>query len=153
MGCILNKLARRIIVFLEIGGGTLGIVILLSHFSHESITAIIIYVFAILYYAFGITAGILLAESNSKGVSWSKIYQLLQIPLINSPFFSYMVTSGGYICLVISTGATNIDLKAFLGSNIYISVFHGSSPWSVGVNFLGIAAFLLLRKYNKATGR
>ena len=48
-------------------------------------------------YAFVLVAGVLLLENSERGIHLSSIAQLLQLPLIGTPIFSYGLHCGAFI--------------------------------------------------------
>lgn len=143
----MNVWVRRGISLLEIGGGAVGIVATAPFLFQPDRLKIVLGMVALTYYLFGIGAGLLLAESNPKGLVSSKIYQFIQIPLVSSSFIGYSIASGAYMCLIVDK--TGIDIRGFLGSSLDLSILHPDSPWAIGINLVGLAAFLLLRKSGK----
>ena len=63
---------------------------LLPFRTHDSIVALI----GLALYAFVLVAGVLLLENSERGVRWSGWAQLLQLPLIATPVFTYALHCG-----------------------------------------------------------
>jgi formate/nitrite transporter FocA (FNT family) len=87
----MNCWLRRLIAVIQIGGGFMGIIITLQALANGDKDSLYItsnIVFA-MFFVLGIAAGAALLESAPLGLFLSKIFQLIQIPVISSPFFQY----------------------------------------------------------------
>ncbi|WP_109125342.1 hypothetical protein [Dyella sp. C11] len=136
----------RLIGILEVAGGFFGMVSMLRRLlpfgSHDSIVAVI----GLAFYAFVLIAGVLLLENSERGVTFSGWAQLLQLPLIATPVFSYGFHCGAFV----NVWAT-LHLPAQLGldwhvaSEGFVLAVAGPSLSRIGINLLALRSWLALR--------
>lgn len=139
----MNRWLMRILAVAQIGGGFLGITLVVQQFAANNqnhISATINLAFAALF-AVGIIAGVALLEDYKAGVSLSKCYQLLQIPLLSSPLFEYGLACG--LFGTIRFGAGGFTWNFAMGSR-YIFFINGNAPWNFGLNLVAVLFFVYL---------
>lgn len=86
----MRNLLFRLIGILEIAGGFYGVVVMLRRLlplgsTQDSITALL----GVALFGFVLVAGVMLLEGSERGIRLSRWAQLLQLPLIATPVFSY----------------------------------------------------------------
>jgi hypothetical protein len=133
----------RILAVAQIGGGFFGIMLVIQQFAtnnQNAISTIINLAFAALF-ALGIIAGIALFEAPTTGVTLSRFYQILQIPLFSSPFLEYGFASGLFGTIRFSASSFNWNFA--MGSR-YILFINGNAPWTFGLNLVAVFFFVYL---------
>lgn len=138
---------RRIIAVAQIGGGFMGstlIIVSLMSEKQDNISGSIQLFFAALF-GFGIIAGVALIESSKYGILLSKIYQVIQIPILTSPIVQYAFCSGLFGTVNFSANGFNWDL--FVGSR-YVFFIGADVSFGFGLNLVAIFFFLALVKMN-----
>ena len=88
----------RLIGILEIAGGFYGVAAMLHRLlplgsTHDSIVTLI----GLALFGFVLAAGVQLMDGSDRGVRMSGWAQLLQLPLIATPMFSYALHCGAFI--------------------------------------------------------
>jgi len=132
---------------LEVAGGFYGVVAMLRRLlplgsTHDSVVAVI----GLLLFGLVLVAGVLLLEGSEGGVRLSRWAQLLQLPLIATPVFSYALHSGAFINLFATVQAAprlGIDWDA--GRQGFGLAMAGPSVSRIGVNLLALGSWLVLR--------
>jgi hypothetical protein len=141
----MRQILFRLIGILEVAGGFYGMVQLLPGllaFGPLRVAAIGLIAFAL--YAFVLVAGVLLLENSERGIRLSSIAQLLQLPLIATPIFSYALHCGGFINLF-TTFHLHPELTWHFGSQGFKLAFAGPSVSYMGVNVLALLSWLILK--------
>lgn len=141
-----NLLFRLIGVF-EVAGGLYGVAVMLRRLlplgsTHDSIVALI----GLALFGFVLAAGVQLIDGSERGIRMSLWAQLLQIPLLATPIFSYGLHSGAFInvfATLQSTPHLGIDWK--LGSQGFVLALAGPSVSRLGINLLALLSWLVLR--------
>jgi hypothetical protein len=136
----------RLIGILEVAGGFFGMVSMLRRLlpfgSHDSIVAVI----GLAFYAFVLVAGVLLLENSERGVSFSGWAQLLQLPLIATPVFSYGFHCGAFVNVYASLHIpVQLWLDWHVGSEGFVLAVAGPSTSRLGLNLLALLSWLALR--------
>jgi len=132
---------------LEVAGGFYGVVAMLRRLlplgsTHDSVVAVI----GLLLFGLVLVAGVRLLEGSEGGVRLSRWAQLLQLPLIATPVFSYALHSGAFINLFATVQAAprlGIDWDA--GRQGFGLAMAGPSVSRIGVNLLALGSWLVLR--------
>ena len=142
---ISNWIIRTILV-LQIGGGFLGIFLTLQMLLQYdlSVQNLIVYIIAALFFIFGIYSAMLLSERKSKGLDYSILYNLIQIPILSSPILSFEVHVGAYFGIIAQL--TGFSFRPSLGSAYNFSILSPSDNFVIGINILALVIFLILRK-------
>lgn len=97
-------------------------------------------------FAFVLVAGVLLLEGSERGVRLSRWAQLLQLPLIASPVFSYALHSGAFINMFVTLQASpRLGLDWHVGSQGFVLAIAGPAVSRIGINALALLSWLALR--------
>ena len=137
----------RLIGILEVAGGFYGFAaklreLLLSSFAHASLLAAL----ALAAYAFVLVAGVLLLSNAERGVRFSQVAQLLQLPLVATPIFSYAMHCGAYFNVF---AVLHLPLRPGLnwhfGSEGFVLALGGPAASRLGINLLALLSWLALR--------
>lgn len=136
----------RLIGILEVAGGFFGMVSMLRRLlpfgSHDSIVAVI----GLAFYAFVLVAGVLLLENSERGVTFSSWAQLLQLPLIATPVFSYAFHCGAFVNVYASLHIpVQLWLDWHVGSEGFVLAVAGPAVSRLGLNLLALLSWLALR--------
>jgi len=137
----------RLIAILEVAGGFYGMASVLPRLLAVGplhTAAIGLIEFAL--YAFVLVAGVLLLENSERGIRFSSIAQLLQLPLIATPIISYALYCGACLDLFAAVHIpTRPELTWQLGSERFLLAFHGPAVSHLGVNVLALVSWLVLK--------
>ena len=143
----MRQILFRLIGILEIAGGFYGMAIVLPRllaFGPLRTAAIGLIEFAL--YAFVLVAGVLLLENSERGIRFSSIAQLLQLPLIATPIFTYALHCGACIDLFAAVHMpTRPELSWQFGSQRFALAFAGPAVSRLGVNLLALLSWLVLK--------
>lgn len=136
----------RLIGILEVAGGFFGMVNMLRRLlpfgSHDSLVAVI----GLILYAFVLVAGVMLLENSERGVTFSSWAQLLQLPLVATPIFSYALHCGGYVNVFATLHLpVRLDLDWHFGSEGFVLAVAGPAMSRIGLNLLALLSWLALR--------
>ena len=136
----------RLIGIIEVAGGFFGMVSMLRRLlpfgSHDSIVAVI----GLAFYAFVLVAGVLLLENSERGVTFSGWAQLLQLPLIATPIFSYGFHCGAFVNVYASLHIpVQLWLDWHVGSEGFVLAVAGPAVSRLGLNLLALLSWLALR--------
>lgn len=142
----MRTLLFRLIGILEIAGGLYGAVKMLNRLlplgSHDSVLALI----GLAVFTFVLVAGVLLVEGSEQGVRLSRWAQLLQLPLIATPVFSYALHSGAFINVFATLqAAPRLGIDWHVGSQGFVLAVAGPSVSRIGINLLALLSWLVLR--------
>mgnify|MGYP000862981100 FL=1 len=137
----------RLIGILEVAGGFLGVVAIIRRLlplgsTYETLMAVI----GLALFGFILIAGVLLLEGSERGVSLSRVAQLLQLPLIATPVFSYALHAGGFVNVfaVIHDGM-RLGLDYHIGSHGFVLAVAGPGVSRIGLNLLALLSWLVLK--------
>jgi hypothetical protein len=147
----MNRWMRRILVVLEVGGGTVGLVLLTLSRPWTREMAKGAWFLVALYvclFLFTIAAGLLLSEGTRRGIKWSAVCQAIQIPVVISSALTYRFFFTTHLT-VGSFGSTWVAEYGF-GATFMLagrqvpsfSPLTAGAGW--GVNLIAIVAFLYL---------
>jgi|SRR5580698_9807103 hypothetical protein len=143
----MRQILFRLIGILEVAGGFYGMATVLPRlleFGPLRTAAIGLIAFAL--YAFVLVAGVLLLENSERGIRLSSIAQLLQLPLIALPIFSYALHCGACIDLFAALHLpTRPELSWQFGSQRFVLAFAGPAVSRLGVNVLALLSWLILK--------
>lgn len=136
----------RLIGILEIAGGLYGITAMLRRLlpfgGHGSLVAVI----GLILFGFVLVAGVLLLEGSERGIRLSRWAQLLQLPLIATPVFSYALHSGAFINVFATLQASpRLGLDWHLATHGFKLAVGGPSVSRLGINLLALLSWLALR--------
>lgn len=136
----------RLIGVLEIAGGFYGVVAMLHRLlpfgAHDSLLALL----GLGLYGFVLAAGIQLAAGSEHGVRMSRWAQLLQLPLIALPVFSYGLHCGAFVNVFATLQATpRLAIDWQLGTQGFVLAIAGPSVSRLGINLLALLSWLILR--------
>lgn len=137
----------RLIGILEVAGGLYGVAAMLRRLlplgsTHDSVHALI----GLALFGFVLAAGVQLIDGSERGIRMSLWAQLLQIPLLATPIFSYALHSGAFINVFATLHAApqlGIDWK--LGSEGFVLALAGPVVSRIGINLLALLSWLVLR--------
>lgn len=143
----MRSLLFRLIGILEIGGGLFGLVEMLQRLypGRMNLHTVIAALGAIIFAA-AIVAGVLLLENRRAGVHLSRLVQLLQLPVIATPWFSYglQVGAGAPLAIVLRKPLA-LDVNLHVAEWHWLLALAEPHAWHLGVNLLALAALLILR--------
>lgn len=137
----------RLIGILEVAGGLYGIAVMLRRLlpfgtSHASLVAVI----GLAVFIFVLLAGVELLGGSERGVRLSRWAQLLQLPLIALPVFSYGLHSGAFVNVFATLQATpRLALDWNFGSQGFVLATAGPAVSRLGINLLALLSWLALR--------
>lgn len=137
----------RLIGILEVAGGLYGIAVMLRRLlpfgtSHASLVAVI----GLAVFIFVLLAGVELLGGSERGVRLSRWAQLLQLPLIALPVFSYGLHSGAFVNVFATLQATpRLALDWNFGSQGFVLAAAGPAVSRLGINLLALLSWLALR--------
>ena len=136
----------RLIGVLEIAGGFYGVAATLQRLlpfgAHDSLIALL----GLALYGFILAAGIQLVAGSEQGVRMSRWAQLLQLPLIALPVFSYGLHCGAFVNVFATLQATpRLGIDWHLGSQGFMLAIAGPSMSRIGINLLALLSWLVLR--------
>jgi hypothetical protein len=137
----------RLIGILEIGGGLYGVAAMLRRLlplgsTHDSLLALI----GLALFGFVLVAGVLLLEGGERGVQWSRWAQLLQLPLIAMPVFSYALHSGAFVNVFATLQATpRLGIDWHFGTQGFGLAAAGPAVSRIGINLLALLSWLVLK--------
>ena len=137
----------RLIGILEIAGGLYGVAAalhLLLPFgsAHESVIALI----SLALYGFVLAAGVQLLDGSDRGVHMSSWAQLLQLPLIALPIFSYALHCGAFVNVFATLqAAPRLGIDWHFGSQGFVLALAGPGVSRLGINLLALLSWLVLR--------
>ncbi|MET0330473.1 MAG: hypothetical protein ABW154_03490 [Dyella sp.] len=137
----------RLIGMLQIAGGLYGAAAMLRRLlplgsTHDSVIALL----SLAVFVFVLVAGVLLVEGHERGVTLSSWAQLLQLPLIATPVFSYALHCGAYLNVFASLQSTpRLGLDWHLGTQGFVLAIGGPGISRIGINLLALLSWLALR--------
>ncbi|PWK86692.1 hypothetical protein [Fulvimonas soli] len=136
----------RLIGILEIAGGLYGVGAMLRRLwplgsTLDSLHALI----GLVLFGFVLAAGILLVDGQERGVRLSGWAQLLQLPLVATPVFSYALHCGAYLNLYTTAHLARPWLEGSFGTQGYALAVAGPSVARFGVNLLALLSWLVLK--------
>jgi hypothetical protein len=142
----MRQLLFRLIGILEVAGGCYGMIQmlyrLLPFHAHDGAVALI----GLALYAFVLVSGVLLLENSERGVRWSGLAQLLQLPLIATPVFSWALHCGGYVNVFATLHLPpHLGLAAHFGSQAFVLSIGGPAASHLGINLLALLSWLALK--------
>ena len=137
----------RLIGILEVAGGLYGVAAMLRHLlplssTHDGVIALI----GLALFGFVLAAGVQLIDGSERGIRMSMWAQLLQIPLIATPVFSYALHSGAFVNVLAILHATpRLDIDWRLGNQGFALAAAGPAVSRLGINLLALLSWLVLR--------
>ena len=94
----------------------------------------------------GLFAGVLLLEGSERGIRLSSWAQLLQLPLIATPIFSYAMHCGAYVDVFATLHLpVHPGITWRLGSEGFGLALAGPATSRLGLNLLALLSWLALR--------
>jgi hypothetical protein len=137
----------RLIGILEVAGGFYGMATILPRLlAIGPLRTAAIGLIAFALYAFVLVAGVLLLENSERGIQLSSIAQLLQLPLIATPIFSYALHCGAFINLYLTLHTpVHPELTWRFASEGFALAFGGSGTSHLGINLLALVSWLVLK--------
>ena len=138
-------LIARLIGILEIAGGLFGLFIYGARaFELRTPLPFALLLLGALAFAFALIAGVKLLEGDERGWRWSSWVQLAQIPILATPFVAYGWNVGVTSGLVMRLGG-GWSFGYRLPSAEWLLRLGQGHGWFLGINFVAVIAFLLLR--------
>lgn len=137
----------RLIGILEIAGGFVGMVAMLRRLlplgsTQDSLVALI----GVALFGFVLIAGVMLLEGSERGIRFSRWAQLLQLPLIATPVFSYALHSGAFLNVFATLQAPpRLGLDWQFGTHGFVLAVAGPAVSRLGINLLALLSWLALR--------
>lgn len=137
----------RLIGILEIAGGLYGVAAMLRRLlpfgsAHDGVVALI----GLALYGFVLAAGVQLIDGSDRGVRMSSWAQLLQLPLIALPVFSYALHCGAFVNVFATLqSAPRLGIDWHFGSQGFVLAVAGPSVSRLGINLLALLSWLVLR--------
>jgi len=136
----------RLIGILEIAGGLYGGAgalrrVLALGSTYGTLHALL----ALIAFGFVLVAGVLLVEGSERGVAFSRLAQLLQLPLIATPVFSYALHAGAYLNIYTTVHLARPWLDWSFGTQGFVLAVAGPSVSRIGVNLLALVSWLVLK--------
>ena len=137
----------RLIGILEIAGGFLGVVASVRRLlplgsTYESLMALI----ALALFGFILVAGVLLMEGSERSVAFSRVAQLLQLPLLATPVLSYALHAGAFINVFATLqAAPRLGIDWHLGTHGFVLAVAGPAVSRIGLNLLALLSWLVLK--------
>ncbi|BDU19837.1 hypothetical protein DYGSA30_12940 [Dyella sp. GSA-30] len=144
---LVRSILFRVIGIFEIAGGLYGVAQMLHRLlplgnTNDTILALI----GLLLYAFILIAGVLLLEGDGRGVSFSSWAQVLQIPLIATPVFSYALHATAFINVFATVQSSpRLSIDWHFGSQGFVLALAGPAVSRIGLNLLALLSWLVLR--------
>jgi len=137
----------RLIGIFEVAGGLYGVAAMLRRLlplgsTHDSVVALI----GLALFGFVLAAGVQLIDGSERGIRMSLWAQLLQIPLLATPVFSYALYSGAFVNVFATLQSTpHLGVDWRLGSQGFVLALAGPSVSRLGINLLALLSWLVLR--------
>ncbi len=137
----------RLIGILEIAGGLYGVAAMLHRLipfgsTRESLFALI----GLAIYGFVLVAGVWLLENSERGITLSRWAQLLQLPLVAMPVFSYALHCGAFVNVYATLqAAPRLGIDWHFGSEGFLLTLAGPPVSRIGINLLALSSWLALR--------
>jgi len=136
----------RLIGILEIAGGFYGVAAMLRRLlpfgAHDSLVALL----SLALYGFVLAAGVQLMAGSEHGVRLSRWAQLLQLPLIATPLFSYGLHCGAFVNVFATLqAAPRLGLDWHFGTQGFVLAAAGPAVSRLGLNLLALLSWLVLR--------
>jgi hypothetical protein len=136
----------RLIGILEIAGGFYGVAAMLRRLlpfgAHDSLVALL----GLALYGFVLAAGVQLVAGSEHGVRLSRWAQLLQLPLIATPLFSYGLHCGAFVNVFATLQASpRLGLDWHFGTQGFVLAAAGPAVSRLGLNLLALLSWLVLR--------
>ena len=139
-----DMMLRRGVALVEIIGGILGVVTALGYLSNSAGIGVIICLLFVGLYGYSIVAGYWLWQNFAKGYRASVLLQLLQVPVLVSPLFTYEFVSGLMLRFLVGTGG--FDTSFNFGSQFTFLLMPQDAGFSIGVNCVPVVVYYLLRR-------
>ncbi|NII11315.1 hypothetical protein [Oleiagrimonas sp. C23AA] len=143
----MRQLLFRVIGILQIAGGLFGLAAMIQRLYPWGMRAdVIIAILGALAFGFILVSGVLLIEGRESGVRLSRWAQLLQLPLIATPWFSYSLHAGAFAnVLVLVHKPLGLVYSFGLADYHWLAAIAGPSTPRIGINVVALIAWLVLR--------
>lgn len=137
----------RLIGILEVAGGWYGMARTLSHLlASGPLHAAVVLLLTFALYAYALVSGVLLLANSQRGIALSSMAQLLQLPLIATPVFTYAFYTGACLNLAIMLHLpSRPELTWHIGNQGFLLQFGGPSAPHLGLNLLALLSWLILK--------
>jgi hypothetical protein len=142
----MRNILFRLIGILEIAGGFYGVAAMLHRLlpfgAHDSLVALL----GLGLYGFVLAAGVQLMIGSEHGVRMSGWAQLLQLPLVAFPVFSYALHCGAFVNVFATLqAAPRLSIDWHFGSQGFVLAVAGPAVSRLGINLLALLSWLALR--------
>ncbi|WP_233839946.1 hypothetical protein [Dyella sp. 2HG41-7] len=143
----MRQILFRLIGILEVAGGCYGMLSVLPRLiAFGPLHTAVIGLIEFALYAFVLVAGVLLLENSERGIRFSSIAQLLQLPVIALPIFSYGFHCGAFVnVFILLHSPLHPELAYHFGSQGLALAFGGPSASRLGINLLALLSWLVLK--------
>ncbi|WP_297922970.1 hypothetical protein [Metallibacterium sp.] len=146
----MSAMIHRLIGVLQIAGGFWGLFELTGRaFAVREPLWFALLLLGALMFLLILIAGVWLISGDARGSAWSQWLQLAQVPILGTPWLSY----GWHVGAVAALGFARGGHWSFgcrvpdIGWQLYLG---GSAHWFLGLNFLALILFLLLKLTRRA---
>ena len=143
----MRQILFRLIGILEVAGGFYGMAIELPHLlATGPLRTAVIQLIAFALYAFTLVAGVLLLENSERGIRLSSVAQLLQLPLVATPIFTYAFYCAACVNVAIVLHLPpHPELTWHFANQALLLGFGGPSASHLGLNLLALLSWLMLK--------
>lgn len=136
----------RLIGILQIAGGLYGAALAVHRLlplgsTYGTLHALV----GLIAFGFVLVAGVLLVEGSERGVAYSRVAQLLQLPLLATPILSYGLHAGAYVNLYTTAHLARPWLDWNFGTQGFVLALAGPATARFGVNLLALLSWLILK--------
>lgn len=143
----MRSILLRVVAILQIAGGLFGAVPLIEHAlrggSAFELAAILL---GAALCVMAMVSGVLLLERGQGGVALAGWVQLLQVPVLATPWFSYDLQLGASAPLMlVFRQPLHVDISAHLPGWHWSLMLAGPDTLVVGANLVALALWLALR--------
>lgn len=137
---------RRLLSFLAIGGGALGLSPCLVQFMKpQTAGAYIVLSIATVFYGWGVWCGLRLLEGAPSAIKACRLFWGVQIPVVQLPFLAYAFFCGTQLQILAGGSPLAFRFNAnFLGASFSLAITSGGMPTLLGVNVLALAIVIFL---------
>jgi len=139
------------LTILAIGGGTDGVVSCLAQLIRSlgsSLKEFVAIALILAVYCVGILGGIKDNAESTKKRQFIEVYLAMQIPVLNTSWFSYKVFALISYAAIVHPAAESLEFQWFVGADWELALFHGVAEVGVGINVIPALVLIWLRKFS-----
>lgn len=141
----MSSLIHRLIGVVQVAGGFWGLFELLGRaFAMREPLGFGLMLAGALLFALTLLAGVWLIMGDSRGSAWSQWLQLAQVPILATPVLTYGWHAGAVIALGFARGG-HWSFGYHVPDTGWELYAGGNGHWFLGLDFLALIFFLLLR--------